>query len=828
MKGLPQDLRYAVRQLRKSPAFAAVAVITLALGIGANTAVFSVMNAVLLRSLPVRDPARLYYVEIANGNQPPRASNTGNGNSSFSEPVFEALRDRRDVFADLIAYAPLGEPKTAVRIGNAPEEAEGEEVSGNFFSGLTAGIIRGRGFTVNDEKSHAPVAVISYDYWTRPFGRDPSVLGQTLFVKGVPTTIIGITAQGFHGIEPATATDFWMPLQNRPELNAWGNPADVNSLYGTPKWWCLRMMARLREGVRLQQAQTALQSTFGEAAKIGIGNIDPKEWKPLLDFDPAKGIQGYNQQYRQQVQVLMGLVLLVLLIACTNVALLLIARNEVRQREFSLKLAIGAEKADLFRQLVVESSLLVASGAALGWMFAVFATRALANWSAIESGLDPDRNVLLFTLATSILVAIAFGLAPLWIALRAPISGVLRATSSGLTAGRRRAIGGRLLMSSQVAVCLLLLVAAGLLLRTLRKYQTEDLGMKADGLLVFGVTPQSAHTTEETRAFYLELLDRLRAFPGVKAATLAESRPGSGWSDNNDIGLDGVHLMDKYGALGVIRSNDVGPDFFHVLGVPILQGRDISNVDTQASPPVAVVNETFVKLFLPKTNPLGHKIYADHGKERTIVGVVRDSKYTGVWEPPTPMAYYPVFHRLRSAQTLHVEVRSAGDSMSLLPMIAKAIHEIDPNVPLEQPMTQRAQFEESYSEPTMFARLGGFFGGLAALLVATGLYGTLSYRTNRRTGEIGVRMALGVQRKQVLWSVMRESLLIGAIGVAIGLPLTLLGARLMSSMLYELSPFDVVSFVGAVVCVVLVAATAAFIPARRAAKVDPMVALRYE
>jgi predicted permease len=741
--------------------------------------------------------------------------------------VFEALRDRRDVFADLIAYAPLGEPKTAVRIGNTPEEAEGEEVSGNFFSGLTAGIIRGRGFTVNDEESHAPVAVISYDYWMRRFGRDPSVLGQTLFVKGVPVTIIGVTAQGFNGIEPATSTDFWMPLQNRPELNAWGNPADVNSLYGTPKWWCLRMMARLREGVSVQQAQTALESTFGEAAKIGIGSIDPKQWKPLLDFDPAKGIQGYNQQYREQVQILMGLVLLVLLIACTNVALLLVARNEVRQREFSLKLAIGAEKGDLFRQLLIESSLLVAGGAALGWIFAVFATRALASWSAIESGLDRDRTVLLFTLATSILVAIAFGLAPLWIALRAPISGVLRATSSAVT-GRRRAIGGRVLMSSQVAVCLLLLVAAGLLLRTLRKYQTEDLGMKADGLLVFGVTPQSAHTTEETRAFYLELLDRLRALPGVKAATLAESRPGSGWSDNNDVVLDGVNTVDKYGPSGIVRSNDVGPNFFHLLGVPVLQGRDVSEADTEASPPVAVVNETFAKLFLPKTNPLGHKLYADQRGERTIVGVVRDSKYTSVWEPPTPMAYYPVFQKLRSAQTLHVEVRSAGDSLSLLPMIAKAVHEINPNVPLEQPMTQRAQFEESYSEPTMFARLGGFFGGLAALLVATGLYGTLSYRTNRRTSEIGVRMALGAQRKQVLWIVMRESLVIGAIGVAIGIPLTLLGARLMSSMLYELSPFDAVSFAAAVVCVVWVATAAAFIPARRAAKVDPMVALRYE
>jgi predicted permease len=825
MTGLGQHLRYALRQLRKNPGFTAVAVLMLALGIGANTAVFSVMNAILLRLLPVRDPQRLYYVQIGNdGNPPPSVNTTGDSNKSFSEPIFEALRQRNDVFTDLMAYAPLNVGKVAVRYGDSPEEAEGEEVSGNFFSGLTAQIVRGRGFTPDDERQHSPLAVISDSYWDRRFGRSPSVLGGTIFIKSLPFTIVGISAPGFHGVEPGDSTDFWVPLQDRPELNAWGEPASFDSHYGTPKWWCLQMMARLRENVTPAQAEAALDSTFGEAAKIGIGNIDPKKWKPLLDFDPAKGMQGYNREYREEVHILMALVILVLLIACTNVSLLLAARNEARQREFSLKMAIGAGGLHLFRQLLMESSLLVAAGAACGWTFAIFATRALAAWSQIESGLAPDRNVLLFTLALSVLVALTFGLAPLWGALRAPISGVLRGTSSSVTTGYRSRMVGRLLMSSQVAICLLLLVAAGLLLRTLRKYQTQDLGMKTEGLLVFGVTPQREHTAEETLAFYRNLLDDIRALPGVQGATMMDHRLGSGWGSLHDEVLDGKDLQAQFGSRGTVQTNDVGADCFHVLGVPILEGRDVSDADTPASPPIVVVNETFAKRFLPNTNPLGHKLSGD----RTIVGMVKDSKYRSVSEEPKPMAYYPASQKLKGGQTFQIEVRAFGRPLALLPAIAKAVHGIDPSVPLEEPLTQQAQFEMSYSTPAMFARLAGFFGVLAALLVATGLYGTLAYRTNRRTTEIGTRLALGARRPQVIWMIMRESLLISAVGVLLGLPLVFACARFVDSMLYQVSKFDPLSLVLAVCSIALVGSMAAFVPASRAARVDPMVALRCE
>lgn len=463
------------------------------------------------------------------------------------------------------------------------------------------------------------------------------------------------------------------------------------------------------------------------------------------------------------------------------------------------------------------------AGAALGWVFAIAATRALADWSGIESGLDPDRNVLLFTLGTSVLSALTFGLAPLWVALRSPVAGVLRATTANVTRSRCSAARGRLLMSCQVAICLLLLVAAGLLLRTLRNYATQDLGLRADGLLVFGVTPQTARTPQETFEFYCTLIVRIRNLPGIEGVTFMDNRIGSGWSNNNDDSLDGVNLVAKFGDSALIRSNAVGPDYFHVLGIPILQGRDISDADTPTSTKVAVVNETFAKRFLPNTNPLGHRL----GDNRTIVGVVKDSKYSSVDEPTMPMAYYAIQY-LSAGGTTNVEVRAHGEPLSLLPAIRHAVAEIDPGVPLESPITQQAQFELSYSEPKMFARLGGFFGLLSSLLVATGLFGTSSYRTRRRTTEIGMRMAFGAQRGQVLWMVLRESLLICAIGIAIGLPAALLGVRLVGSMLYQLSPFDPVSFTLAMGCVALVGGAAALLPAWRAAEVDPMVALRYE
>ena len=819
MRALIRDLGHALRQLRKSPGFSLVVVVMLALGIGANTAIFSVMNTVLFQLLPVERPQGLFYVhEGHNQSEPPGASDSGDSNTSFSLAAFEALRRRSDVFEELIARVPLSlSGNVAVRHGELPEEAEGDEVSGNFFSGLSARIVLGRGFTLADESSHAAVAVLSYDYWTRSYARDPAVVGQTLYVKGVPMTIVGVAARGFHGVENGSATDFWIPLQTRPELTPWGIPFSSQNI-GNPRWWCLRLMARLRPGITPAQAQQAMEGTFGEAARQAVGSFNPKEWQPLLDFVPVRGIGEYNENTREPVDILMGLVALVLLIACTNVAMMVQARNVVREREFSVRLAIGAGRAAIFRQLLSESLLLVTAGAALGWFFAVAATRMLAAWSDIETGLNPDRTVLLFTLGVSCLAALTFGLAPLWSAVHAPVAGVLRSSSTGVTAGRKRVLGGRMVLAAQMAVCLVLLTAAGLLLRTLRNYTTQNLGMEAQELLVFGVTPQGQI---DPRVFYRTLLDRLRQVPGVESVSFVENRPGSGWVDDNPFALDGASERGQS-----LLSNNVGPGFFHTVGIPILAGRDIAETDAQNTQVVAVVNEAFVKKYLPNTNPLGHQL--GQGKGRIpIVGVVRDSKYNSVAQGALPTAYYGQT-QWGKLGTMNMEVRTRGNAKALIAEMRRVIASLYPNVPLEKPMTQQAQFEESYMTQRMFAVLGGFFGVLAALLVAAGLYGAHSFRVSRRTTEIGVRIALGATRAQVLTMVLRDSVWVLAGGLAAGIPLTLLAVRPLKAMLYQLSPFDLPSFAAAVAAIVVVSACAALIPARRAASIDPMQALRAE
>ena len=819
-----QDLRFGGRILVKNPGFAFVAMLTLALGIGGNTAVFSVMNTVLLRYLPLPNPQQLAFLRLPNG-PPDGMSTTGDSDRSFSYPVFEALRREHTVFSDLMAYAPLAVDKVAVRIGEDPEEAEGDMVSGNFFSGLGVSFTRGRGFTLEDETAHTSVAVLSYSYWTTRFGRSPSAIGQTISVKGVPFTVIGVTAQGFYGLEPASSTDFWVPLQNRPELNVWGEERSLDAFYGAPKWWCFQLIGRLVPGVTESRAMAKLDPIFQSAALIGLGNPDPKAKKSILAFSSTQGIQGLRDAYQKPIQILLAMVGLVLAIACANVSLLLVARNSTRAREFSLRMALGAGRGCLLRQMLTEGFLLVAGGAALGWMFAISGSQALAAWSGVEIPFVLDSRVLLFTLAISVACAIVFALAPLRSAVSVPVGVTLKTSNATAYRDRKSSWSGKVVVASQMAFCLILLVGSGLLVHSLRNYQTLPLGLRVDELLVFGADTFSVHNDEGKEHFYQSLLARLRVVPGVESATLISHRPGSGWGWNGLWTIDGVKPQGPFSEMGM-SANHGGPDFCHTLGIPILRGRDITEADSSSAPKVVLVNETFSKRFFPAGDALGHSV-GDRQNTFTIVGVIGDSKYKRVDEKTKPTLYFPYAQRT-PIPNMHVELRTSDDPEALIPSVRAVLHDVDPNLPMQKPVTQRAQFDESFSQASLFARLSIFFAVIAVLLVATGLYGTLAYRVGRRTSEIGVRMALGAQRTQVLWMILRESLLVSGAAILLGVPLAIAGANLMRSMLFGVQPSDALSFMLALLGVILVALAASFIPARRASGLDPIVALRYE
>jgi predicted permease len=820
-----RDLRFAFRSLRQSPGFAITAILTLALGMGANTAVFSVMNAVLLRSLPVFEPNRLVHIETSN---PPRGTGTVDTHQTLSYPVYDAMRRQTGALSAVMAYVPLSNTKVAVRYGAEPEVAEGEMVSGAFFSGLGVNLPLGRGFSSQDETDHAPLAVLSSNYWTRRFARDPAVLGKTLYVNGVPMTIVGISAKGFEGVEPGGSTDFWIPLQNVPALNAWGNPLQDGKTYiANPTWWCLRVMARLAPGVTRSQAAAQLQPVFQSAAYIGLGSPMEGEKPPVLSFADATNFPGSDQEYGKPLRILMAMVGLVLLIALTNVVMLLMARNATRQREFSLRLALGAGRGALLRLLFMESLLLVTAGGALAWAFAEAATRILGQWAQIESSLAPDRTVLLFTLAALAIAALLFGLAPLRVALagKAELALKTSAATSNSDAGKSRT--GRIIVTLQLAMCVVLLVAGGLLIRTMRNLENTPLGMDVDGLVVFGVNPKIP-SIPEGYVLYANLLGRLRAMPGVESVTLMEERIGSWWSDNSDMRVDGRLPDVADGASRTVRSNVIGSDFFRTLGVPILSGREFADSDTVNAPRVGIVNEEFANRFLPNTNPLGHTIGTDDGRySMTIVGVAKNHKYRSIDEEPIPMAWWN-YAQIPYVGGMSVEMRVHGEPLAILPSARKVVQQFDPNLPLIKPMTQRDQFDTTISQQILFARLAGCFGFLAVLLVATGLYGTLAYRVSMRTAEIGVRMAVGARRGQVVWMILQDSLLLTAIGVALGIPLAMLVGRALTASLYGVKPMDAVSYFLAVAGVCTVALAASIIPATRAASVDPLKALRTE
>lgn len=822
-----RDVRYAVRQLWKTPVFTLVCVLTLALGVGANTAVFSVMHAVLMKLLPVSDPSRVFYLHTTGW--PDGAMQTGDSSTSFSYPVYKALRESGGL-QDVMAFIPMSfNGRAPVRVGTVPEEAAGDMVSGNYFSGLGVPMQLGRPFGEKDETDHTAVTVISDSFWSSHFSRNHDVVGKTLFIKSVPFTIVGVAAKGFEGTEGRLPLAFWIPLQSRPEFNAWGNSVDNGFYLNTPTYWCMKLMARTRAGVSREQALAQAQTIFARAAYTGVERKPNSSDSLKLSFMEAKQFDSQDDSFKQTLQTLMAMVGLVLLIAMSNVVMLLLARNSSRQREFGVRLALGAGRRELARQLLTESLLLVTMGGIAAWLFALAATRALGIWSQVESNLQPDRTVLWFTLSILFVLALVFGLAPLRSAMASGPDKVLRNSAKVSQASGQTLRTGNIVIVAQIAMCVVLLVGAGLLLGTLRNLLRMPLGEKPDGLLVFGIRPTHTTTKEATVAFYNTLQQRLRTLPGVLSVSMAENRPGSGWSNNNSgIRVDGHDPNGVTAEQASFRRNSVGSDFFHTMGVPVLMGRDFSDGDTASSPVVVVVNETFARKYFGSLNVIGHTVSDPSGKQSaTIVGLVKDHKYTGITEEAMPMIWGD-FAQGGPESQLEYEVRFAGDPLAVLPAVRKVVGEMDADMPLLEPMTQTAVFERSISQQILFARLAGCFGVLAVLLIATGLYGTLAYRVNRRTAEIGVRMALGARREQVVWMVLKGSLLLCLAGVTLGLPLAFFAGKGLQSSLYGMKPLDLTSYAAAIAGVACVALLASAVPASRAAGVNPTEALRLE
>jgi len=842
-----QDLRYAARTLRKSPGFAAVAVLSLALGIGANTAIFTLIDAVLLKMLPVRNPQELVQLRwsVPFGN--PAGVRRMDGNSweekgrsigtSFSYPAFQQIRARNQAVIDVFGFSGLIGQVNIVADGESGL-ARGETVTGNYFQTLGIQPAAGRMFADSDDRPGAPpVCVISEGYWKRRFGGAGSVVGKSVTSSGVSFTIIGVTPKGFFGVQPGYAVDIWVPISDMFLIAPPSDPRRVN-IAAADYWW-MEMMGRLKPGVSERQAAAGLDVTFKQSAQPAAASVlssPATERRTLARMELLPGGRGLDQlrrQYSRPLFILMGTVALVLLIACANVANLLLARAKSRQKEIGVRLSLGASRGRLILQLLSESAMLAFLGGALGLVLANWGSRLLVAYisrTPISLNITPDLRVLGFTAAVSLLAGLLFGLAPAWRSTQVELMPVLKQASSP-AAGRLRLGLAKSLVIAQTALSLVLLFGAGLFVRTLVNLKTLDVGFDKENLLLFGVDPLKAgYKRAELNDLFARVQQRVAALPGVVSATSSLHLMLSGSSRGNSIWVPGYTPKD--GQQMNARVVPAGPKFFETMKLPLLRGRDFDERDTEASPKIAVVNETLVKRYFAGRDPVGQRISWDRNDPgMEIIGVVKDARYDSL-RRDLPATIYQPFRQSATLPWMHFEVRTARDPKALIGEIRSAVAAIDRNLPMFDVKTQSQQIDELLLQERLFAKLSSLFGFLALVLACVGLYGIMSYAVVRRTTEIGLRMALGAGQGTILAMVVRETLLLVVIGIALGIPAALATTRLaasaISDLLYGLKVTDITSLSIAVVALVAVTVFAGLLPARRASRVDPMVALRYE
>ncbi len=831
---LAQDLRYGLRMLARNPGFTVVTVLTLALGIGANTAIFSLLNAVMLRELPVQSPKQLvlFGKGKAGGSSGDFAST-----ELYSYPFYREMRQKNQVFSDVSAMLSVLFTKMHGAVGGSAElePMDVQLVSGSYFSFLGVEPVLGRSFTeAEDEPAGGhPVAMISYSWWDRRLAHDPAAVGKTVTLGSTVYTIIGITPPGFFGTTVGESPDLWIPLSMEKQVSPGWNGLDN-------KWFqSLFILGQLKAGVGAGQAQANVNLLARQIWQEQAGSTLTKRQQEDLqhaqiELTPAaRGLPHIRYVASLPLQILMAVVGLVLLIACANIANLLLARATTREREIAMRMSLGAGRVRLIRQMLTESLLLALSGGAVGVVLAWWAGGGLL--AMVPHGPDPlpldvapDARVLGFTFAVSLATALLCGIAPALRATRIALGPLLKEGRGAVSVARRTPLAKALIVS-QVALSLMLLTAAGLFLRTLVNLSNVDTGFNKENVLLFGIDPASVGYKEDLRviSLYQQIEQRVSALPGVRAASISFFTFDQGeWT--NWVSVTGRTPTPQDDIM--VTHNVVGPGYFATMGIPLLLGRAFGPQDTANSPKVAIINETFARWYLPGGSPIGrHFGLGNDPKDSNdieVVGVVKDAKYQDLRERPFPAAYYPYPQIVQYVNDF--EVRYSGKPQAIIPKVRRAIGQVDHSLPVVYQGTMVEQVNRSLAGQTLIARLSTFFGLLAAFLACLGIYGLMSYAVTRRTNEIGIRMALGAERTGVLWMVMRESLTLVAIGVAIGIPAALAAGRLVASALYGLKATDPTTIALAALAMMAVAALAGYLPARRAARVDPMVALRYE
>jgi predicted permease len=841
MRTLWQDLRYGARMLWQNPGFSAIAVVSLALGIGANTSVFSFVNAVLLKPLPVAEPARLAYVFSGLRTSP---------YSVASYPDYVDLRDKNQVFTSLAAYSPVSVSYTE---DDQAETLGGLIVSGNFFDVLGVKPAPGRGFLADEDKTPGavPVVVISHALWQSRFAGDGGIVGRKMTLNGQQFTVIGVAPAGFNGAATGRTFDLYVPAAMqalvRPPRGGYSgemNP-DLLSKRG-PRW--LDMIGRLKDGASIEQARAEMATL---AAQLAQAYPDTNRDVTATVSPATKGDPTQRGTLVSVASLLLAVVGLVLLIACANVANLLLARATARRKEISIRLALGASRGRLIRQLLTESVLLSVAGGALGLLLAFWLVDALrgftppANLFPVAYDFSLDKSVLLFTMLLSILTGVIFGIAPAVQASNPDLVSALKDETPLMSDQPgwlvRRLPLRSVLIVAQVALSLVLLIGAGLFLRSLWQAQRTELGFDPDHVLTMPLNINLLrYTKAQGQDFYRQVIERVEALPGVQSATLSRTPPLSGASRQSSVTFEGRGGADhssnaesSSGGNADVSSNEtlsssIGLRYFETLKIPLLRGRDFTTQDREGAPGVVVVNETFAARYFNGEDPVGRRISlgGDKGPWLEIVGLVRDGKYITVGEARAPFVYQPVAQRHESGMSLLV--RTKGDPAATLPAVRGEVQKLERNLPLTQARTMNDLLAMSLFGARAGAILLGCFGLLALLLATVGLYGVMSYSVSRRTREIGIRMALGAQGGTVLRLVLREGMTLVGFGVALGLVAALALTRLLASFLYGVSPTDPVSFIVIALLLSAVALVASLLPARRAAKVDPMIALRYE